>query len=361
MTERRVDRIRRILEGMEGRRARVRHVLREVRRVEGNDDIAGASVYIAVNAENRRLEAIGESPLFRTSSSGNEDRGWISLAPPRSFEPESIAGNLEDEVLKANREVNEELRQQLEKMDWRTFEDTFLVRVLEELGFQEVEVTQATRDGGADARVAYKRGIVKARAIVSAKRWPSKAAVSVEEVRMLRGIKGNEDTAIVITTGRFTADAEKEARPSQNQRVVYLIDGKQLVEICKRHEIGVKRHKLPELLVLDEEQFGDEEEGYEDEHMLAWELAQPEAEASTPEGQQVPESPPLMLKRLRNDMLHEISIADLAKITGLSQGTVRTYLSVPERKTSLAKRIRKNEEWRKEVLRLVALARSRHE
>ncbi len=132
MTERRVDRIFRILEGMEGRRARVRHVLRELRRIEGNEEIAGALVYIAVNAENKRLEAIGESPPFRTSRSGDEDRGWISLAPARSFEPESIAGRFEDEILKANREVNEDLQQQLEKMDWRTFEDTFLVRVLEE-------------------------------------------------------------------------------------------------------------------------------------------------------------------------------------------------------------------------------------
>lgn len=39
MTERRVDRIRRILESTDGRRARVRHVLRELRRMEGNDEL----------------------------------------------------------------------------------------------------------------------------------------------------------------------------------------------------------------------------------------------------------------------------------------------------------------------------------
>ena len=75
MAERRVDRIHRILESMDGRRARVRHVLRELRRMEGNEELANAVVYIAVNAENNRLVALGESPLFRTSSTGGEDRG----------------------------------------------------------------------------------------------------------------------------------------------------------------------------------------------------------------------------------------------------------------------------------------------
>ncbi len=226
-------------------------------------------------------------------------------------------------------------------------------------------MTQATRDGGADARVTYKRGIVKARAIVSAKRWSSKSSVSVEEVRMLRGIKGNEDTAIVVTTGRFTADAEREARPSQNQRVVYLIDGKQLVEICKSHEIGVKKHKLPELLVLDEEQFGLEEDALEDsesnDHIISFEPVRAESEAAKPEEESFSKSRLIVLKRLRDGMLHEIPIADIARLTGLGEGTVRTYLSIPKRKASLARRIRKDKDCREEVLRLVALARSRHE
>ena len=364
MSERRVDRIRRILESIDDCRARVWHVLRELRRMEGNSELPNAVVYIAVNAENRRLVAMGESPLFRTSSTGGEDRGWISIAPPRSFGSGTLAGSIENEIIKANRKVDKDLYMLLEKMDWRTFENTFLERVLEELGFQDVEVTQATRDGGADARVTYKRGIVEAKAIVSAKRWSSKSAVSVEEVRMLRGIKGDEDTAIVITTGRFTADAEREARPSQNQRVVYLIDGKRLVEICKRHEIGVKKKQLPAVLVLDDEQLAFEEEADDEEDLIA----AGEATAGAPEERQSqsedasqrshsPPEQPARLRRLRDGMLHEISARDISKLTGLSQDTIRNDLSVPARRSELAKRIRDDKECREAILRLVAIAR----
>lgn len=359
MAERRVDRIRRILESIEGRRARVRHVLRELRRMEENEELPNAVVYIAVNAENNRLVALGESPLFRTSSTGGEDRGWISIAPARTFETGSSAGRIEEEIIRANRKVDKDLRKLLEQMDWRTFENTFLVRVLEELGFQEVEVTQATRDGGADARVTYKRGIVEARAIVSAKRWKSKSAVSVEEVRMLRGIKGDEDTAIVITTARFTADAEREARPSQNQRVVYLIDGKRLVEICKQHEIGVKKRRLPEVLVLDEEQLAFEEDSDEDSALEERSSSEGTVETQSENGEfSELQEPSVKLRRLREGMLHEIPIEDIARLLGLSRGTVRTYLSVPARRASLVKRIRGDERCREEILRLVALARS---
>ena len=69
----------------------------------------------------------------------------------------------------------------------------------------------------------------------------------LNEVRMMRGVKGEEDTAIIVTTGRFSADAQNEARPGQNQRVVYLIDGENLVNVCKRYQIGVKKVELPGL------------------------------------------------------------------------------------------------------------------
>jgi len=182
---------------------------------------------------------------------------------------------------------------------------------------------------------------------------------------MLRGIKGDEDTAIIVTTGRFTADAEREARPSQNQRIVYLIDGKGLVEICKSHEIGVKKHKLPELLVLDEEQFGFEEDNLEDsdfhDHTPSGEPVDVETEVTQTVVGSISESAPARLRRLRESMLNEISVADIARLTGLGRGTVRTYLSVPQRKTSLARRIRRDKVCREEVLRLVELARSRRE
>lgn len=362
MAERRVDRIRRILERLDGR-ARVRDIMRELRLVEGTGEISNTAISVAVNAENSRLDDLGEKPLFRTSRNG-EEWGWISIESGSDFEPGSTADKLEHMILTTNRKVGKDLRAKLVSMDWRTFETSFLTEVLDKLGFQDVEITQATRDGGADARVTYKRGIVDARAIVSAKRWASKSSVPVEEVRMLRGIKGEEDTAIIITTGKFTQDAKREAQPSQNQRVVYLIDGDRLVEICKRHEIGVKKRSLPEVFVLDEEQFHPENH-YEE---VTPSRRRPVRNLTSTHSSAIPDSeeyeeldkdqaPEGKLKRFRETMLDELSIEDIARLTGLGENTVRTYLFVPRRKSGLAKRIRENDEVREEALRLVELAR----
>ncbi len=348
MAERRVDRIRQILES-KGGRARVRDVLDLLRQTESNDAITNSAVWIAINSENNRLDELGERPLFRTSRSG-EEWGWIRLETDTAFEPGTAAEDLESMIRDKNRKIDVDLLKRLESMDWRVFESTFLAEVLEKLGFQEVVVTQATRDGGADARVTYKRGIVEAKAIVSAKRWASKSSVSVEEVRMLRGIKGEEDTAIIVTTGRFTSSAEREARPGQNQRVVYLIDGKRLVEICKRHEIGVRKVSLPDLVVLDEELFPDTEEG-----VPGRTVENPLGPTLTNSNDAV--SPKVSLTRFRDSMLAELRKEDIASLTGLALGTVRSYLSVPSRRRELAKRIRADDNLRKAALNLVEEAR----
>jgi restriction endonuclease Mrr len=66
------------------------------------------------------------------------------------FPKDSPARTLEVGIREANERVSDDIRKWLEQMDWRTFETTFLIKVLEALGFQDVQPTQATRDGGVD-------------------------------------------------------------------------------------------------------------------------------------------------------------------------------------------------------------------
>ncbi len=345
---RRVDRIASILKENDGR-ARARVIVVALRKLEGNDSLTNSSVWVAIQAENDRLEELGKKPLFATYRSG-EDWGWIRLDETGSTAGEGAeAAEIEQRIRKANDAVDEKIRQRLREMDWRTFESTFLAAVLEKLGFQNVEVTQATRDGGVDARVTYQRGLVEAKAIVSAKHWNGRQSVPVSEVRQLRGIQGDEDTAIIVTTGKFTDDARTEARPSQNQRVVYLIDGARLVEICRQHSIGVKRQELPALLVLDELALpGDEAEGEEDETDGAVE-------------EQETEDRPGVVRRVREEMLGDgkrgVSAAELAQLLGLEESSVRTYLA-GDRRRNLLERIRKEPRLRSQVLKIVTRRRA---
>jgi restriction endonuclease Mrr len=322
-------------------------LLERIRDEEGNSDLSYQSVYIAIQQKNQHLEELGERPIFRTSREG-EKRGWVRLHESSDFAKGSAASELETRILKTNEGVGDKIRTWLQKMNWRIFESTFLARILEALGFQEVLITQPTRDGGADARVTYRRGIVEARAIVSAKRWSTRS-VGLDEVQRLRGLKGDEDTAIIVTTGQFTPDAEKEAKPGQNQRVVYLIDGDQLIDICTRNKIGVTKVSLPELLVLDEELTdgtGVDEASAEDQSSELEDMLVTDDTSGK--------------RRLRDEMLGDsekgLTFEEVAELSGLALSTVRVYLSDHRRKV-VGQRIRADEHARARALRIISSRR----
>ena len=332
---RRVDRIASILKD-HGGRAKVRDIVRTLGESE-DTEIGSSAIWVAIQGENSRLEELGKRRQFATKRNGDEEHGWISFT--RNPDDDAVTV-LEESIRKANEAVDSKIRKRLQDMDWRTFESTFLSAVLEKLGFQDVVTTQATRDGGVDARVTYQRGVVEARAIVSAKHW-NKQSVPVSEVRQIRGIKGDEDTALIITTGRFTEDARADARPGQNQRVVFLIDGDRLVEICKQHSIGVRRRDLPQLLVVDELELSNDTDENEDADDVS--------------------EQPVGVQRLRDAMLGDdekgLSIRDIAKLTGLEENTVKNYLST-DRRQSLLDRIREDPRTRARALKIVSKRRS---
>ena len=177
--QRRVDRIIEILEE-KGGRMRLRDLARALAKAEDNDEIQSSAVWVAIENENTRLYSQGAAPRFVTSRSG-EERGWIRLqeAGVEGVDVSEEAARLEGLIRAENAKLDKKIRELLESMNWRTFESSFLTTVLEKLGFQNVEVTQATRDGGVDARVSYQRGLVEAKAIVSAKHWKPRSVVPV--------------------------------------------------------------------------------------------------------------------------------------------------------------------------------------
>jgi restriction system protein len=112
-------------------------------------------------------------------------------------------------------------------------------RLLREHGFEEVEVTQRSRDGGIDGYGLLRlSAFVSLRVAFQAKRY--KDVVSRSAVGEFRNaLLGRAEKGVFITTGRFTQDAETEAT-RDGVVPIELIDGEQLVELFHDKLIGVK-------------------------------------------------------------------------------------------------------------------------
>jgi len=121
--------------------------------------------------------------------------------------------------------------------------ENFLVLILGALGLEEIQVTQASGDGGVDL-VAVRPGIEGLsnadRTIyrIQAKRLKPGTPVSIRDVRALRGVLRSGETGLFISTGRFTSSAEAFLEQDET-RPLLLMDGLQVVDICKSQGIGI--------------------------------------------------------------------------------------------------------------------------
>lgn len=227
---------------------KVGEIAERLAKLENVRNLHPSVVSATVLQDNKSRKAQGRTLLFKTYGEGSEQHGYVSLrqvaAPPKSgtYSHDKIPGIIES----TNEAVRQKLREAIAKLTWQEFETNFLTRVLEALGFNSVELTQPTRDGGKDAICQYQRGIVSSQAIVSAKHWNTQR-VGAAEVQRLRGLKGNADTGIIVTSSEFTPEAKREAEASQNQRAIVLVDGALIVSTCLEADIGVKKLTLPSL------------------------------------------------------------------------------------------------------------------
>lgn len=102
-------------------------------------------------------------------------------------------------------------------------------RLLRESGFIQVEVTGRSGDGGIDGHgVVRVGGLLSFPVIFQCKRYRNPVSSSV--VRDFRGaMVGRADKGLIITTGSFTRDADREAT-RDGAPPIDLIDGEQLMD-----------------------------------------------------------------------------------------------------------------------------------
>jgi hypothetical protein len=244
-------------------RLRVADIVKLLAIIENDPNLQPGVVSSTVMMDNKIREIGGRALRFNRYGDGTEEFGHVSVRDIVQLSND-LPGILKNYVTqipivieKANSMVRNELKAAFRRLSWREFESFFLYNILEVLGFQEIEITRPTKDQGADAYCAYRRGLVRSLAIVSAKHWKNK--VGIDEIRRLRGIRSNADTAIVVTSSKFSPEAIKEAEPSQNQRAIVLINAGLIVETCFNNGIGVERLTIPHLYKFTQFNFKDQE------------------------------------------------------------------------------------------------------
>ncbi len=127
--------------------------------------------------------------------------------------------------------------------------------LLRAAGFDDVEVTGRSGDGGIDGIGVYRpSGLISFHTAFQCKRY--QGSVGSSTVRDFRGsFVGRADRGIILTTGFFTREAGQEAARA-GAPPVDLIDGDALCDLLKEHELGVRMKKrIIEDVVIDNAYF----------------------------------------------------------------------------------------------------------
>lgn len=146
--------------------------------------------------------------------------------------------------------TRDSLREMLHSMDPFAFEH-LVKRLLEEMGYQNVNVTAPSGDGGVDVFGDIEVGITSIREAVQVKRH--RRPVQVGEVNALRGslYRFNAVRGSIVTTSRFASGAARAAA-EPGAAPITLVDGDKLIDLLIEYGIGVRKRTI-ELLEVDTE------------------------------------------------------------------------------------------------------------
>lgn len=139
-------------------------------------------------------------------------------------------------------DVRERMRETLANMDPYLVE--FLIkRLLENMEYENVEVTSRGNDGGVDVVADIEVGITSVREVVQVKRH--KGNIQRRTLDELRGSlhRFNATRGTIITTGGFSSGAQNAAF-EQGAAPITLIDGDRLIDLLIEHEIGVRKRSI---------------------------------------------------------------------------------------------------------------------
>jgi len=141
---------------------------------------------------------------------------------------------------------------ELNALSARGFEK-FCGVLLEQLGYEDLEITNRGADGGIDGYGNFRQGVVRIKSAFQAKKWKD-TTVGRPEIDQFRGsITGEYDHGVFLTTSRFSKDAQ-EASIRRGAIPILLLDGNAIADLMTEKELGVRKQPIY-LSDLDNEFF----------------------------------------------------------------------------------------------------------
>jgi len=213
----------------------------------------------------RRLSDLADRELLcrsgNTYSISEKGLSYLSIAGP---EPNAI-DELRKLIENQKQKTIHQLSDYIASMNPIAFEGV-IQWLLEKMGYQNVERTPPSGDGGVDVVAEIELGITSVREVVQVKR--KKANIQRKDLDALRGClhRFKAVRGTLITTGDF-AKGTREASFEPGAAPITLINGDKLVELLIQHRIGVRSRPV-EILEFDqsslEEQIDEDDDSSEE-------------------------------------------------------------------------------------------------
>ncbi len=149
--------------------------------------------------------------------------------------------DLTSQIKQHNDWIRKALQARLLSLEPEDFEK-LMAQLLAAMGFESVEVTNFSSDGGLDVRGTLVVGdVIRTRMAVQVKKW--KRNIQAHNVQQVRGSLRAHEQGLIITTSNFSKGATREAAQADKTPIA-LMNGEQLVSLLIEHRIGVESNSF---------------------------------------------------------------------------------------------------------------------
>ena len=122
--------------------------------------------------------------------------------------------------------------------------EVLLKDMLEKLGFDDIKVTGQSGDSGIDLTATLRKSEIPGIETnvpykIQAKRFKPDITLNPSYIRELRGSMNSGERGILMTTAKVSRKSIEEESQRDISRVVLVIDGERLINLCMQYEIAI--------------------------------------------------------------------------------------------------------------------------